>query len=147
MVWLIVVAAMVVLGIAAVTGTGRFGQMPEPVNDRPKAVLPDMAFGPGYLERLRLPRAVTGYDPPQVRGFLKAAVAEVPVAEPLFDVVRGGYDMQAVDRVVAEAMRPRSSALRAEVPEHPIVSADQPAEESGPRRHPDAGTTEPMDAE
>ncbi|MDO5066184.1 MAG: DivIVA domain-containing protein [Propionibacteriaceae bacterium] len=148
MVWLIVVAAMVILGVAAVAGTGRFGEMPEVVNDRPKPVFPDLPFGPEYLARLRLPRVSTGYDPGQVDDFLAAVAAGQHRQEPMLDVVAGGYDMQATDQVIAEAMREleeqRVSATHVESPD---VSAEQPTEALETQATPRRGASTPEDAE
>lgn len=137
MVWLIVVAAMVVLGLAAVAGTGRFGEMPEPVNDRPKAEIPKVPFGPEYLGLLRLPIVGTGYDQRQVDEFLAAAVNQHPLEPPLFDVVSGGYDMQATDAAVTDAMRAMDPKVREALTAEPIVEErEEPVftEEPGPSR-------------
>lgn len=126
MVWMIVASALVVLGLAAMAGTGRFGEMPGPVNDRPRPVLPEVPYGPEYLARLRLPRTTTGYDPGQVDEYLRRALTELPDGDPLFDVVRGGYDMQAADLVIEEAMRSASrQAMMTEVRNPDHVSSEE----------------------
>ncbi|MEO7587330.1 MAG: hypothetical protein ABIS84_04805 [Arachnia sp.] len=95
------VVAIAVLGVAAWAGTGRLGEMPEPVVDRPKAYIPDGAVDAAFLEAVRIPRAVTGYHRGQVDDFLAAhASGSAEGSEVAFDVVRGGYDMQAVDEVL-----------------------------------------------
>lgn len=101
MVWAIVVVAIAVLGVAAWAGTGRLGEMPESVTDRPKAHLPEGLVDETFLEGLSLPIAGSGYRRSQVDAFL-AAYVETRDLTPgtLFDVVRGGYDMQAVDAVI-----------------------------------------------
>ncbi|MDO5082249.1 hypothetical protein EII34_06235 [Arachnia propionica] len=149
MVWLIVVAAMVVLGMAAVAGTGRFKEMPEVVNDRPRAVLPQLPFGVEYLSHLRLPRVSTGYDTEQVTRFLDAAVARTADREPpLFDVVPGGYDMQAADRVVAEAMRFLDERPSNPEPRESVdLSAEQPTGEGVGPATPRRGVGDPGNAE
>ena len=102
MVWAIVVVAIAVLGVAAWAGTGRLGEMPEPVVDRPKAYIPDGAVDAAFREAVRIPRAVTGYHREQVDDFLAVhASGSAEGAEVAFDVVRGGYDMQAVDEVLS----------------------------------------------
>lgn len=101
MIWAIVVVAIGVLGVAAWAGTGRLGEMPGTVIDRPKAHVPDGAVDEEFLEALSLPIAATGYRRSQVDAVLQAHVLQQDI-EPgtRFDVVRRGYDMQAVDRVI-----------------------------------------------
>lgn len=109
MVWVIVLVAMAVMGIAAIAGTGRLGEMPEPVTDRPKPLLPDLPFGQDYLSRFRLPVVSNGYAVEQVDELLAArAAGEVPVAalgSARFDVVRHGYAMDAVDELIDRLLR------------------------------------------
>ncbi|MDO5736501.1 MAG: DivIVA domain-containing protein [Propionibacteriaceae bacterium] len=101
MVWVTVVVAIAMLGAAAWAGTGRFGEMPEPVSGRPKPHIPEGPVDEAFLEALTLPVASTGYRRSQVDARLAAHVAHEPVdADARFDVVRRGYDMQAVDAVL-----------------------------------------------
>lgn len=101
MVWAIVVVAIGILGVAAWAGTGRLGEMPGAVNDRPKPHVPDGPVDEAFLTNLSLPIAGTGYRCSQVDALLAAHVAGEDI-EPgtRFDVVRKGYDMQAVDAVI-----------------------------------------------
>ena len=100
MIWVFGVVFMAVLALAAWAGTGRFGEMPEPVNDRPKAFIPALPFGEEFVKRLRLPVVSVGYDREQVDRFVAEAQRPPPPGPPQFDVVAGGYDMQAVDAVI-----------------------------------------------
>lgn len=101
MVWVMVVVAIAVLGVAAWAGTGRLGEMPEAVNDRPKPHLPDGPIDAAFVEALAIPLASTGYRCSQVDSHLEAhAAGEAAIPEPRFDVVRHGYDMQVVDAVL-----------------------------------------------
>ncbi|RRD51415.1 hypothetical protein [Arachnia propionica] len=145
MVWLIVVSAMVVMGLAVAAGTGRFGEMPEPVHDRPKPLIPSGPFGMEYLVKLRLPHAATGYDPGQVHEFLSSSLAQVPAEEPVFDVVPGGFDMQAVDRVVDDVMGAERAPAPSELiaPTHADEAPGAVAEPATPRR----GASDTGDAE
>ncbi len=101
MVWAIVVVAIAVLGVAAWAGTGKVGEMPGTVIDRPKAHLPEGPVDEGFVANLSLPTAGTGYQRSQVDALLAAHVSGADI-EPgtRFDVVRRGYDMQAVDAVI-----------------------------------------------
>ena len=100
MIWVFGAVFMVVLALAAWAGTGRLGEMPEPVNDRPKAFIPDLPFGEKFMRQLRLPTVSVGYEQAQVDQFVAEAERQPPPGPPQFDVVAGGYDMQAVDVVI-----------------------------------------------
>lgn len=101
MVWAIVVVAIAVLGVAAWAGTGKLGEMPGAVTDRPKAYIPDGPVDDAFLEALVLPVAGTGYSQSQVDAVLSAhAAGEDAHPGTRFRVVAGGYDMQAVDAVI-----------------------------------------------
>ena len=117
MVWVIVVVAMVVMGLAAIAGTGRLGEMPHPVSDRPKPHFPERPFDERYLAELRLPTLLNGYARDQVDEALAACAtgaAEVATLVRMrFDVVRGGYAMDAVDELIDRLTR-ADEAARAE---------------------------------
>ena len=100
MIWVFGAVFMVVLALAAWAGTGRLGEMPEPVDDRPKAFIPDLLFGEEFVKQLRLPTVSVGYERAQVDRFVAEAERQPPPGPPQFDVVVGGYDMQAVDAVI-----------------------------------------------
>ena len=101
MVWLIVVVAIVVLALATWAGTGRLGQMPEAVNDRPKGRIPSGLVDEEFLEELQIPIARVGYEPVQVDELLDHYVATGSAPEDIrFDTTRRGYDMQLVDEVL-----------------------------------------------
>lgn len=138
MVWVIVVLALVVLGLGAWAGTGRLGEMPEAVNDRPKGVIPEGWVDEDFLVALELPRASTGYDRTQVDAYLSAFAHRTAPAEALeaaFDVVAGGYDMQAVDAVLDRMAHEPLDAESAVV--------EEPAAEAGSESSPTAaGSTE-----
>ena len=101
MVWAIVAVAIAVLGLAAWAGTGRLGEMPGEVNDRPKGYIPDGEVDHVFLENMSLPTAATGYRQSQVDAVLTSHAAGRDI-EPgtRFDVTRRGYDMQSVDAVI-----------------------------------------------
>lgn len=103
MVWVIVVAALVVLGLAAWAGTGRFGAMPGPVNDSPRPVIPPGPVNRAFLDALQLPLAAHGYAVAEVQDYLQSHVAgesTAPPSETTFTVQRRGYNMAAVDAVL-----------------------------------------------
>lgn len=112
--WILaVVVAIVVLGLAAFAGLGRLGQMPpDAVTDRPKGRIPAGPVTAQFLAEARLPTAGTGYDRSQVDHYLARVVdgTAPPAAETVFDVVRGGYDMQVVDEVLLRVDYERPTA-------------------------------------
>ncbi len=125
MVWAIVVVAIVVLGLAAWAGTGRLGEMPEAVTDRPKAHIPDGPVDEVFLENLSLPTVATGYRRAQVDAFLSSQISDAePELSVRFDVTRRGYDMQAVDEVIE-----RLRATTEETAPTPLPNENGEAEE------------------
>ncbi len=138
--WVLVLVAIAVLGVAAWAGTGKLGELPPVVTDRPKGRIPDGPLSPDLLAALQLPRASSGYSRHQVDDHLSAlAAGDEP--EPCFDVVAGGYDMQVVDEllvrfeqptaaVAAEQSRPKRSDDEASATaetKQPAAPADEPA--------------------
>ena len=99
MVWVIVVAALVVLTLGAWAGTGRLGEMPPVVDDRPKGRIPSGPIDADLLRELRIPTAVTGYSPAQVDLYLDsfaAAGGAFPEGlEAVFDVAAPAADVHA----------------------------------------------------
>ncbi|MFE7564256.1 DivIVA domain-containing protein [Kitasatospora sp. NPDC057500] len=78
MFWVIVVAMAVVVGGAALVALGGGGSLPEAVQDRISARLPqDRALGQGDVEALRLPMAVRGYRMDEVDDVLDRLGAEL----------------------------------------------------------------------
>ena len=109
MVWVIVAAAIVVLGLGAWAGTGRLGSMPPVERDRPRPVIPAGPVDQAFLDDLRIPLARHGYQTAAVDEYLDQVVAGVPAESPAevrFPVVRNGYDMQAADLVLDRLEHP-----------------------------------------
>ncbi|MFV0428650.1 MAG: hypothetical protein ACK5KO_04395 [Arachnia sp.] len=126
MTWVIVVVAMLVLAAAAWAGTGRLGQMPEPVTDRPKGRIPAGPIDEQFIATALIPTALNGYQRSQVDAYLRAWVdAKMPV-EASFDVVPGGYDMQAVDAILDRAAQPWSPAQASRSAPDPHETAEAP---------------------
>ena len=83
MIWVLATVAIVVLGLTAVVASGRWGQMPELVDDRP---LPRLASVTGVLagDDLRGARfsvVVRGYSPAQVDELLDRLADQLDRAE------------------------------------------------------------------
>ncbi len=111
--------------------------MPGPVTDRPKAHIPEGPVDEQFVEGLSLPTAGTGYRRSQVDALLAAHVAGAGI-EPgtRFDVVRKGYDMQAVDAVIE----------RMNMPVRPEVVGDVEAQEGNAALLDDRSAGEPQGA-
>ncbi|MFE7188556.1 DivIVA domain-containing protein [Kitasatospora sp. NPDC057541] len=78
MFWVIVAAMAVVVGGAALVALGGGGSLPEAVQDRISARLPqDRPLGQGDVEALRLPMAVRGYRMDEVDDVLDRLGAEL----------------------------------------------------------------------
>ncbi|MBV6700818.1 DivIVA domain-containing protein [Kitasatospora aureofaciens] len=78
MFWVIVVAMAVVVGGAALVALGGGGSMPEAVQDRPSARLPqDRPLSKTDVDDLRLPMAVRGYRMDEVDDVLDRLGAEL----------------------------------------------------------------------
>lgn len=124
MVWAIVVVAIAVLGVAAWAGTGKLGEMPGAVVDRPKAHVPPGPVDEEFVRELSLPRVATGYRPSQVDDLLAAHLAGAEL-EPgtRFDVVRRGYDMQAVDAVIERMAFREVMETASEVPDENVTES------------------------
>lgn len=117
MTWVIVAAAIIVLGLGAWAGTGRLGSMPPPVSDRPKPAIPDGPVDREFLDALRIPLAWHGYETGAVDEYLDQAAtgtASQPPDEVRFTVVRNGYDMQAVDLVLDRLNQPPADQIEAD---------------------------------
>lgn len=119
--------ALAVFVLAAFAGNGHLGQMPaEPITDRYKGRIPEWPITPESLGEMVLPRALIGYERTQVDQVLRWIVeGPLPPGELTFDVVRGGYDMSTVDRLLA---LPRREAVPGEA-EEPVMGEDPDDEE------------------
>lgn len=116
MVVVIVVAAFAVMALAALAGTGKFGQWSEPVNDSPKGRMPDGVVDADTVDEVRIPGALFGYDRSEVDEYVSLVTGGVIVADPVqFTIRQRGYDMAFVDELLP---RLQAGELNAEsVPE------------------------------
>ncbi len=124
--WLLVIVAIVVLGVAAWAGTGKLGELPPVVTDRPKGRIPAGPLTEELLAELRLPRVSSGYCRQQVDDHLSALLADA-ADRPSFDVVRGGYDMQVVDELLARFARDAAAVRAAEAVKAAEIDPEQSA--------------------
>lgn len=97
----IVLAALAVMALAALAGTGRFGQWEPVVTDRPKGFLPEGEIDSRFLSELRIPAAPYGYDRTEVMSYLeRISAGENSIEDPQFKVVSKGFDMGFVDEIL-----------------------------------------------
>ncbi len=78
--WLLWVAVVVVLGLAAVAGSGRFGSMPPPVRDAPAPTLPPGDLTGADLREVQFATVVRGYSMAQVDELLDRLAAQLDAA-------------------------------------------------------------------
>ena len=82
--WLLWSCAVLVLGLAAVAGSGRLGEMPPPVRDAAVPELPDGALRGHDLRRVQFAVVTRGYSMAQVDELLDrlADQLEEPLSAP-----------------------------------------------------------------
>lgn len=77
--WFLWTLAVVVLGLAAVAGSGRFGGMPEPVVDVPGSPLPEGELTGEHLRNVRFSTTWQGYSVEQVDSLLDRLAEQLDV--------------------------------------------------------------------
>ena len=70
MVWILALIAVVVLGLAALATSGRLGELPPLVDDRPGPELPDGPIRPSDIEDVTFAVVPRGYSMSQVDDLL-----------------------------------------------------------------------------
>ncbi|MFF8773698.1 DivIVA domain-containing protein [Kitasatospora sp. NPDC015120] len=142
MFWVIVVAMAVVVGGAALVALGGGGSLPEAVQDRISARLPqDRPLGQGDVEALRLPMAVRGYRMDEVDDVLDRLGAELAhrdarIAElEALAVVRGAVEAGDGPQPGAEPLPGLEEFAR--VVEPAVALTKAPAAPSSPAQGPE----------
>ncbi|MEV6976528.1 DivIVA domain-containing protein [Kitasatospora sp. NPDC093806] len=137
MFWVIVVAMAVVVGGAALVALGGGGSLPEAVQDRISARLPqDRPLDQSDVDAIRLPMAVRGYRMDEVDDVLDRLGAELAhrdarIAElEALAAVRGA--VEAVDRPEPGAEPLPGLEAFAKVVEPAVALGKAPAAERGP---------------
>lgn len=96
--WVIAAVVVVLIGLAAVVGTGAFGQLrPEPVRDVYRQPLPDRPLTGTDLDSVRFAVTVRGYSMGQVDELLDRLRDELVVLQTQLAAARGGADGAAPD--------------------------------------------------
>ncbi len=78
--WVISIIAVVILGLAAVAATGRFGGLPGTVTDTPQPHVPAGALGAADLRGLRFAVVPRGYSMQQVDELLDRLAGQLEEA-------------------------------------------------------------------
>ena len=77
MVWVLAALAVVVIGLAAVAGSGRFGEFPGTTGDRPNLILPERVLTAADVDGVRFAVVSHGYAMDQVDHLLDRLVAQM----------------------------------------------------------------------
>lgn len=80
--WVLWGLAVVVLALAALAGSGRFGALPPPVHDTPVLDLPDADLTAADLRRIQFASVARGYSPAQVDELLGRVAAQLEGGRP-----------------------------------------------------------------
>lgn len=81
MIWLLSSVVILVLGASAVIASGRWGEMPEVVDDRPVPALPAGELGPDDLRQARFAVVTRGYSPVQVDALIARLAAQLEAGD------------------------------------------------------------------
>lgn len=77
MVWLLCAFVIVIIGLAVMAASGRFGEVPAVVDDRPAPDLPDGDLGPEDVRGARFAVVLRGYSMSQVDAMLERLAAQM----------------------------------------------------------------------
>lgn len=85
--WVLWMAAAAVLGLAALAGSGRLGEMPDTVSDTPRPHLPEGDLTAEDLRDVQFAVVTRGYSMTQVDELLDRLARQIEGGEP--DLTRG----------------------------------------------------------
>lgn len=77
MTWVLSLVAILVLGATAVVASGRWGEMPDVVDDRPLPALPEGELAGDDVRAARFAVVTRGYSPRQVDALLARLAAQL----------------------------------------------------------------------
>lgn len=98
--WFLWIMAVVVLGVAAIVGSGRLGEMPDVVRDTPTPALPDGPLTGADLLHVNFATTWNGYSPEQVDALLARLATQLDAVSPEFGSVcdnGNGMDTSGAD--------------------------------------------------
>lgn len=81
--WFLWSLVIVILGLAAVAGSGRFGSLPDPVRDMPNPELPDGPLSADDLRGVQFAVVARGYSMTQVDALLDRLAVQLDADRPV----------------------------------------------------------------
>ena len=81
MAWLLVVVVIIVIGLAVMAGSGKFGQVPPIVDDRPAPDLPEGDLSAESLRSVRFAVVPRGYSMSQVDQLLDRLASQMETGQ------------------------------------------------------------------
>ncbi|MDO4411540.1 DivIVA domain-containing protein [Cutibacterium sp.] len=81
MVWVLCGLVIVIIGLAVLAASGKFGQVPAVVDDRPAPDLPEGDLSADDLRSVRFPVVARGYSMSEVDDLLDRLQAQLEAAE------------------------------------------------------------------
>ena len=98
MAWLLVVVVIIVIGLAVMAGSGKFGQVPPVVDDRPAPDLPEGDLSAESLRSVRFAVVPRGYSMSQVDQLLDRLASQMETGQ--------GPDLTTTGRPIPDATDP-----------------------------------------
>lgn len=127
--WVLWSIVVLVLGLAAVAGSGRFGSMPPPVRDTPEPFLPAGDLDGDDLRRLQFAVTLRGYSMTQVDALLDRLAWQLDDARgadgPLRTVCDNGFARTHQPRAVAHEIEVSMAAMKPRTGDGPIEVAKE----------------------
>jgi len=77
MIWFLCVIVVVIMGLAVMAGSGKFGDVPATVDDRPVPDLPEGEISPADIRNAKFATVRRGYSPAQVDALLDRLASQM----------------------------------------------------------------------
>lgn len=99
MAWLLVVVVIIVIGLAVMAGSGKFGQVPPIVDDRPAPDLPEGDLSAESLRSVRFAVVPRGYSMSQVDQLLDRLASQMETGQGPISRIRVGPSLTPRARI------------------------------------------------